>query len=128
MSLFVTELGFTDPALRDEAKVGVLVASLVAAVAGWALFRRRTGGRPPSWAKACKTQESGQWRRPATSVRRRSFPSPTRGWMFRRFFAIAVLLCLLCVGGAVGTLAWADKQSGTGSPRASPSRESTSAA
>ena len=32
--------------------------------------------------------------------------------MFRRIFAIAVFLCLLCVGGAVGTLAWADKQAG----------------
>ena len=32
--------------------------------------------------------------------------------MFRRFFALAVLLCLLCAGGAVGTLAWADKQAG----------------
>lgn len=32
--------------------------------------------------------------------------------MFRRVFAIVVLLCLLCAGGAVGTLAWADKQSG----------------
>jgi lipoprotein-anchoring transpeptidase ErfK/SrfK len=32
--------------------------------------------------------------------------------MFRRFFALAVLVCLLCVGGAAGTLAWADQQSG----------------
>ncbi len=32
--------------------------------------------------------------------------------MFRRVFAVAVLLCLLCAGGAVGTLAWAEKQSG----------------
>jgi len=45
VSLFVAELAFTDPGLRDEAKVGVLTASLVAAVAGWAVFRaidRRT--------------------------------------------------------------------------------------
>ncbi len=32
--------------------------------------------------------------------------------MFRRVFAVAVLLCLICAGGAVGTLAWADKQAG----------------
>ena len=32
--------------------------------------------------------------------------------MFRRVFALVVLLCLLCAGGAVGTLAWADKQAG----------------
>ena len=39
MSLFVTELAFTDPALRDQAKVGVLAASALAAVVGWVLFR-----------------------------------------------------------------------------------------
>ncbi len=33
--------------------------------------------------------------------------------MFRRLFSIAVLVCLLCVGGALATLAWADKQSGS---------------
>ncbi len=32
--------------------------------------------------------------------------------MLRRLLALAVLLCLLCAGGAVGTLAWADKQAG----------------
>ena len=39
VSLFVTELAFTDPALREQAKVGVLAASALAAVAGWVLFR-----------------------------------------------------------------------------------------
>lgn len=39
VSLFVTELAFSDPALRDQAKVGVLAASLVAAVLGWSAFR-----------------------------------------------------------------------------------------
>jgi Na+/H+ antiporter NhaA len=39
VSLFITELAFEDEALRDEAKVGVLAASLLAAALGWAAFR-----------------------------------------------------------------------------------------
>ncbi|MDQ3632845.1 MAG: Na+/H+ antiporter NhaA [Actinomycetota bacterium] len=39
VSLFVTDLAFEDPALREEAKVGVLFASALAAAVGWALFR-----------------------------------------------------------------------------------------
>jgi len=39
VSLFVTDLAFEDPALREEAKVGVLLASALAALVGWALFR-----------------------------------------------------------------------------------------
>jgi Na+/H+ antiporter NhaA len=39
VSLFVTELAFRDEALRDEAKVGVLVASTLAAGLGWVVFR-----------------------------------------------------------------------------------------
>ena len=39
VSLFVAELAFDDPALREEAKIGVLLASALAAGLGWALFR-----------------------------------------------------------------------------------------
>jgi len=39
VSLFVTDLAFADPALQEEAKVGILVASALAALLGWALFR-----------------------------------------------------------------------------------------
>jgi predicted DsbA family dithiol-disulfide isomerase len=39
VSLFITELAFEDQALRDEAKAGVLVASILAAGLGWAAFR-----------------------------------------------------------------------------------------
>jgi Na+/H+ antiporter NhaA len=39
VSLFVTDLAFDDPRLQEEAKVGVLVASALAAVLGWVLFR-----------------------------------------------------------------------------------------
>ena len=38
VSLFVVDLAFTDEALRDEAKVGVLVASVLAAILGAGLF------------------------------------------------------------------------------------------
>jgi Na+/H+ antiporter NhaA len=40
VSLFVADLAFSDEALRDEAKVGVLVASAIAAVLGAALLAR----------------------------------------------------------------------------------------
>jgi Na+/H+ antiporter NhaA len=39
VALFITELAFGDPLLRDEAKLGILVASVVAGVLGWGLFR-----------------------------------------------------------------------------------------
>jgi NhaA family Na+:H+ antiporter len=51
VSLFVTDLAFTDPALQAEAKVGILVASATAALLGWALFRlaaRRGDGTEPA--------------------------------------------------------------------------------
>jgi Na+/H+ antiporter NhaA len=41
VSLFVAELAFDDEALRDEAKIGVLVASVAAAVVGTLLLARR---------------------------------------------------------------------------------------
>lgn len=41
VSLFVAELAFTDEALRDEAKIGVLVASVIAAAMGGVLLARR---------------------------------------------------------------------------------------
>jgi Na+/H+ antiporter NhaA len=41
VSLFVADLAFDDQALRDEAKIGVLAASVLAAAIGWALFRAK---------------------------------------------------------------------------------------
>ena len=38
VALFVTDLAFTDRVAEDEAKVGILVASAVAATLGWLLF------------------------------------------------------------------------------------------
>ena len=39
VSLFVVDLAFEDPELQDEARLGVLCASLLAALFGWAVFR-----------------------------------------------------------------------------------------
>jgi Na+:H+ antiporter, NhaA family len=39
ISLFVIDLAFESQALRDEARVGVLSASVLAALLGWAIFR-----------------------------------------------------------------------------------------
>jgi Na+/H+ antiporter NhaA len=38
VSLFITELAFTDRGLVDEAKVGILAASVVAGALGFALL------------------------------------------------------------------------------------------
>ncbi|MCP9489884.1 MAG: Na+/H+ antiporter NhaA [Solirubrobacteraceae bacterium MAG38_C4-C5] len=45
ISLFIVDLALDDPALQDEARVGVLAASVLAALLGWGLFRagRRWG-------------------------------------------------------------------------------------
>lgn len=50
ISLFIIDLAIDDPLLQDEARVGVLVASLIALVLGWALFRLVDRLRPPSGA------------------------------------------------------------------------------
>jgi NhaA family Na+:H+ antiporter len=39
VSLFITELAFADRALVDQAKVGILVASVLAGMAGWGVLR-----------------------------------------------------------------------------------------
>ena len=49
ISLFIVDLALDDPALQDQARVGVLAASLLAAVLGWAVFRTVSAlGREPS--------------------------------------------------------------------------------
>ncbi len=40
VSIFITGLAFSDPALTDQAKIGVLAASTVAAILGAAILRR----------------------------------------------------------------------------------------
>jgi Na+/H+ antiporter NhaA len=39
VALFVTDLALDDEALVAQAKIGILVGSVVAAVAGWLVFR-----------------------------------------------------------------------------------------
>ena len=40
MSIFVSELAFTDDALIAEAKIAIFIASFVAAVCGWLLLNK----------------------------------------------------------------------------------------
>ncbi|WP_100501384.1 Na+/H+ antiporter NhaA [Geodermatophilus chilensis] len=47
ISLFIVDLAFDDEALADQARVGVLVASVLAALLGWGLFRLADRRRPP---------------------------------------------------------------------------------
>lgn len=46
MSLFISDLAFTDGPLLDVAKLGILAASLVAGVGGWLILRGASSARP----------------------------------------------------------------------------------
>ncbi|MGW4796669.1 Na+/H+ antiporter NhaA [Nonomuraea sp. NPDC004297] len=39
VALFIVELAFEDPALHDQAKIGILAGSLLSAALGWLIFR-----------------------------------------------------------------------------------------
>jgi len=45
MSLFITDLAFSDGELVDAAKLGILLASLVAGVVGWGILRGASSPR-----------------------------------------------------------------------------------
>ncbi|WP_422742652.1 Na+/H+ antiporter NhaA [Mycobacterium sp. WMMD1722] len=47
ISLFIVELAIDDPARQDQARVGVLIASVCAFVLGWAVFRIADWISPP---------------------------------------------------------------------------------
>ena len=47
ISLFIVDLAIDDPVRQDEARVGVLVASLLAFLLGWAIFRITDWLSPP---------------------------------------------------------------------------------
>jgi Na+/H+ antiporter NhaA len=47
ISLFIIDLAIDDPARQDEARVGVLLASVIAFVTGWAIFRITDWVSPP---------------------------------------------------------------------------------
>jgi Na+:H+ antiporter, NhaA family len=46
MSLFISDLAFTNSPLLDVAKLAILVASLVAGVGGWIILRGESSSRP----------------------------------------------------------------------------------
>ena len=68
VALFIAELAFPDPALREQAVVGVLTGSLLAAVLGWAIFRLlgERGGvcAPPGEAEDVPTLPPRPWLEP----------------------------------------------------------------
>ncbi len=47
ISLFIVDLAITEPARQDQARIGVLLASLIAFLAGWAIFRISDWVAPP---------------------------------------------------------------------------------
>lgn len=47
ISLFIVDVAIDDPARQDEARVGVLIASVLAFTLGWALFRITDAVSPP---------------------------------------------------------------------------------
>jgi Na+/H+ antiporter NhaA len=47
ISLFIVDIAITDPARQDQAIIGVLIASVVAFIAGWATFRITDWVSPP---------------------------------------------------------------------------------
>jgi NhaA family Na+:H+ antiporter len=40
MSLFISNLAFSDPSMLTSAKIGILVASFISAVLGWFVLSR----------------------------------------------------------------------------------------
>lgn len=65
VALFVTDLALDDPLLVNEAKIGILTGSLLAAVIGWAIFRfagERGGQCAPSGLPVLPPRP---WRPPA---------------------------------------------------------------
>jgi Na+/H+ antiporter NhaA len=47
ISLFIVDIAIADPARREQALIGVLIASVVAFLAGWAMFRVTDWVSPP---------------------------------------------------------------------------------
>jgi Na+/H+ antiporter NhaA len=47
IALFIVDLAITEPARQDQARIGVLLASVVAFLAGWAIFRITDWMSPP---------------------------------------------------------------------------------
>jgi Na+/H+ antiporter NhaA len=47
IALFIVDIAITEPARQDEARIGVLLASVVAFLAGWAIFRITDWVSPP---------------------------------------------------------------------------------
>ncbi|MBD5788298.1 Na+/H+ antiporter NhaA [Cellulosimicrobium terreum] len=57
IALFITELAIDEPVAQNEARVGILVASVVASVLGAAIFRLSRAMRPPTEPGATLARE-----------------------------------------------------------------------
>jgi Na+:H+ antiporter, NhaA family len=60
VSIFITGLAFDDPVAQDEAKIGVLAASVVAAILGTVLLRRSTAAGQPASSAAVATRNEAR--------------------------------------------------------------------
>ena len=47
ISLFIVDIAITDPSRQDQARIGVLAASIIAFALGWAIFRITDWLSPP---------------------------------------------------------------------------------
>jgi Na+/H+ antiporter NhaA len=70
VALFITDLAYDDPALREQAVVGVLAGSLIAAALGWLIFHLLgdRGGicAPPGVQEEAPTLPPRPWLEPAS--------------------------------------------------------------
>jgi Na+/H+ antiporter NhaA len=70
VALFIAELAFPDPALREQAVIGVLTGSALAAALGWMIFRflGERGGvcAPPGGEEQVPTLPPRPWREPVS--------------------------------------------------------------
>ena len=57
MALFVTSISFDDPALADEAKIGILFGSTIAGIIGYAMLRFSA---PTATAEAVEPQPEAE--------------------------------------------------------------------
>ena len=75
VALFVTSISFTDPALADSAKIGILIGSFLAGILGYLFLRTIPVPEPEPVAEVTPDARSTKWTvRPPTPALSRSGP------------------------------------------------------